>query len=106
MMVDSESYWFTCMRYVEFNPVRAGLASTPEAYRWSSYRANAFGEPDLLVVPHGLYLGLGATPAARQEAWRAICGIPLPDDQLSEIRDAINRGQPFGQLVLPDATAV
>jgi len=92
MMVDSEVYWLTCMRYVEFNPVRAGLVAMPEEYRWSSYPAHAFGEPNALLVPHSLYLGLGHTPALRQQAWRAICGKPLPDDQLHRIRTALFRG--------------
>jgi putative transposase len=37
-LVDSERYLLTCMRYIELNPVRAGLVTQPGEYRWSSYR--------------------------------------------------------------------
>lgn len=96
--IDSDPYWFTCMRYVEWNPVRARLVSSPEAYRWSSYRWHAFGEPDPLVSPHSLYLGLGDTPAMRQQAWRTMCGAPLAEDELSEIRQAVHCGVRPGRV--------
>jgi putative transposase len=72
-LIDTETYWFTCMRYVELNPVRAGLVADPSEYRWSSYRANALGEEDDLIVPHSLYLSLGPTAACRQQNWRDRC---------------------------------
>jgi putative transposase len=106
MLVDTERYWFTCMRYVEFNPVRAGLVSTPDKYHWSSYSANALGKPDPLVVPHPLYLALGDTPAARQESWRAMCGNPLSDCELSHIRRAINGWQPLGETIPSKVTGI
>jgi putative transposase len=88
LAINSESYWFTCMRYVELNPVRAGIIGRPEdCYRWSSYRFHAFGERNDLIVPHHLYLALGNTPSMRQQCWRAICGEALSDEQLAEIRD-------------------
>ena len=88
--IESDTYWFTCMRYVEFNPVRAGLTTTPEQYRWSSYEYHAFGREDLLVTPHALYLGLGTTPEQRQQCWRAICGAPLTDADVAEMRARVN----------------
>src|SRR5688572_23586285 len=68
-LVDNDEYWFTCIRYVELNPVRAGLAATPDGYRWTSYRTHALGTPDPVVTPHAMYLSLGATPELRQQAW-------------------------------------
>ena len=72
-LIDADDYFFTCSRYIELNPVRAGLAS-PGAYRWSScYKANAEARPDPLISPHALYTTLGdTTPAARAEAYRAL----------------------------------
>jgi putative transposase len=61
-----------CMRYVEENPVRAGLARSPGAWRWSSYRANALGEDDPLVTPHPHYYALGRSPAERQSSYAAL----------------------------------
>ena len=61
-----------CMRYIEENPVRAGLVLHPGAYRWSSYRANALGEEDALVTPHPHYCSLGRSPDARRAAYAAL----------------------------------
>jgi putative transposase len=98
MFIDSEKYWFTCMRYVELNPVRAGLVLNPADYRWSSYRGNALGIEDPLVVSHPLYLAIGATPADRQNYWRGLCREALTPDQLFEIRDTTRRGGVLGDV--------
>ncbi len=92
MFIDSERYWFACMRYVELNPVRAGLVSDPVDYRWSSYRANALGADDPIIAPHSLYLALGKSPEHRQRSWRGLCREALPPEELFEIRDAVRRG--------------
>src|SRR5262249_42270535 len=57
-----------CMRYIEENPVRAGLARSPDAWRWSSWRANALGERDALITPHSHYYSLGRSPEERRAA--------------------------------------
>jgi REP-associated tyrosine transposase len=59
-----ETYPLTRMRYIELNPVRAPMVEDPAHYRWTSYRANALGTSPLLV-PHSVYLSLGATDKAR-----------------------------------------
>jgi REP-associated tyrosine transposase len=90
--IDSERYWFTCMRYVELNPVRAGIVARPEDYRWSSSRFHVLGDSDRLIVPHRLYLALGNSAAARQQCWRAICREALSADELAEMRDLVQHG--------------
>jgi len=42
-LIDSERYFLTCMRYIELNPVRAGMVHDPLEYVWSSHAANALG---------------------------------------------------------------
>ncbi|MDA1117930.1 MAG: transposase [Proteobacteria bacterium] len=64
-------YLLACMRYIELNPVRAGLVDRPSAYRWSSHRANAMGLADPVLTPHAIYCALGRTPAERRAAYRA-----------------------------------
>lgn len=44
-LIDSEAYLLTCYRYIELNPVRAGLVSHPREYPWSSYRLHGEGKP-------------------------------------------------------------
>lgn len=70
--VHARRYLLACMRYVEENPVRAGLAPSPGAWRWSSYRCNALGEDDALVTPHPHYYSLGRSPGARRTAYAAL----------------------------------
>ena len=71
--VDSEAYWYACLRYVELNPVRAGLVVAPDLYRWSSYGAHALGIPNAILTNHPLYLRLGRTDAEREVSWRVTC---------------------------------
>jgi putative transposase len=44
-IVHASEYLLACYRYIELNPVRAGMVKTPRGYRWSSYRANAQEQP-------------------------------------------------------------
>jgi len=69
--VYARRYVLACMRYIEMNPVRAGLVRHPAHYRWSSYRANALGEEDSLVTPHALYCALGRSADERRAAYRS-----------------------------------
>lgn len=98
-MLHDEKYWLTCLRYVELNPVRAGMVPSPELYRWSSFRAHALDREDPLVTPHPLYLAIGGTPHDRQAGWRAACGAPIQENQLTEIRRAIHAGRALGGAV-------
>ena len=44
-LIDTDRYLMTCHRYIELNPVRAGLVQRPEEYGWSSFLRNALGMP-------------------------------------------------------------
>jgi putative transposase len=69
--VHARRYLLACMRYIELNPVRAGIVREPGRYAWSSFRANALGAPDPRVTPHPAYYALGRTAEARRAAYRA-----------------------------------
>ena len=84
--INNERYWLTCLRYIEQNPVRANLVVLPEQYRWSSYRAHAFGEAIEWLGSHAILDALGATSAARQAAYRAICAVPVTQNDLARQR--------------------
>ena len=71
-LTQAEDYLLACQRYIELNPVRAGMVEHPADYPWSSYRANAQCEEDALVTPHEIYLGLGTTEASRRAAYREL----------------------------------
>jgi len=70
--VHARRHLLACMRYIEENPVRAGLAPHPGAYPWSSYRANALGEDDAVLTPHPHYCSLGRSPLERRAAYAAL----------------------------------
>ena len=95
-LVDSERYLLTCMRYIELNPVRAGIVEHSSKYPYSSYRHNALGKENGLLTPHRLYRRLGATPAERQAAYRALFRAHIPEATLREIRDATNKAWALG----------
>lgn len=67
--VQDSRHQLAVMRYGDLNPVRAGLAKTAKAWRWSSYRHYAFGVRDDLVTDAPSYLALGASAAQRRKAY-------------------------------------
>src|SRR5687767_10748357 len=88
-LVQAEDYVLACYRYIEMNPVRAGLCQNPGEYEWSSFRANAEGMFDGLVTPHEEYRRLG--PAEERLAtYRGLFDVILSDARLNEIRSATN----------------
>ncbi|MBM3356582.1 MAG: transposase [Betaproteobacteria bacterium] len=95
-LVDTETYFLRCCRYIECNPVRARMVAHPADYRWSSYRFHAEGAPDRLLSTHEQYQRLGFTADERQRAYRELFRSELDSDELSEIRGAANRGWPLG----------
>ncbi|PHV08685.1 transposase [Janthinobacterium sp. BJB412] len=93
-----EEYFLVCQRYIELNPLRAGMVRFPGHYRWSSYRGNAEGRPDSLLTPHSLYQRLGANPLARQASYRGLFAEELATDVLEQVRVAANGNRPLGVL--------
>ncbi len=76
-VVQQEQYLLSCQRYIEHNPVRAGMVKDPGDYRWSSYRAHAFGIKPSMWSPHSLYEALGVSSATRQSAYRELFSTTL-----------------------------
>ena len=89
-LTQSEDYVLACYRYIELNPVRAGMVSQPKDYRWSSYHANALGKADSLILPHEQYLSIARTESARREAYRALFKAHLDPETLDEVRQSTN----------------
>ncbi|GBE48985.1 transposase IS200 like protein [bacterium BMS3Bbin12] len=95
-IIASDDYLLACMRYIELNPVRAGMVGKPIDYRWSSYRTNATGHRDLVVTGHALYRELGRDPGSRQFAYRELFRNALEPDQVHNIQAAVQSGTPLG----------
>ena len=91
-LIDSERYYLTCSRYIELNPVRAGMVSDASQHRWSSFCSNALGATDPLVTPHWLLRGLGTRPADARRAYRDLFSTEQDPIALDAIRTATNTG--------------
>ena len=96
-LIDSETYALSCYRYIELNPVRArDMVEHPSDYPWSSYRHNAMGKYDELVVHHELYEALGRNGEERRKAYRALFKTRIPKKTFDEIREATNKAWVLG----------
>jgi putative transposase len=95
-LIDSEKYLLTCYRYVELNPVRAGMVDAPGDYQWSSYHHNGLGEYDPLITPHDLYIEIGSTDELRQQRYTALFETVIEPVAITGIREATKKGWVFG----------
>jgi putative transposase len=96
-LIDTETYALSCYRYIELNPVRArDMVDHPSEYPWSSYRHNAMGQYDELLVHHELYEALGRNDEERTKAYRALFRAQIPKRTLDEIREATNKAWVLG----------
>jgi len=109
-VVTTGSYFFACSRYIELNPVRAGMVDECTAYPWSSFHHNACGQADPVLTPHSLYSALGSDRISRCSTYRAlfadevdtrvaaeICTAPLARSRLSMSAYQEVAAEPFGQ---------
>lgn len=95
-LVDAECYLLACYRYIELNPVTAGMVTHPGEYPWCSYHTNAYGKPSNLISPHALYLQLGKTPRSRLTHYRELFSTALREDDIHAIRTAAQFSLPLG----------
>ncbi|MCU7915135.1 MAG: transposase [Candidatus Thiodiazotropha sp. (ex Gloverina cf. vestifex)] len=95
-VVDEDEYLLVCQRYIELNPVRAGMVSAPEEYYWSSYRANGLGQQIKIWTPHHIYQKLGRTVTERAKAYRELFTGHLDSEILNQIRNTANQGMVLG----------
>lgn len=94
-LVESARYVLACYRYIERNPVRAGIAASAAGYKWSSHEANAGHVHDRLLTPHVEYLSLAHDDEARARAYRQLFTEGDDPAFLAEVRDATNGGYPL-----------
>jgi putative transposase len=94
-IVESARYVLACYRYIELNPVRAGMVEHPAAYLWSSHAANSGARHDGWLTPHAEYSALGANADRRQAAYRGLFEKELDPDSVDALREATNGGYPL-----------
>ena len=95
-LIGSEDYFLTCMRYIECNPVRAGMVEYPAQYRWSSYAANALGADNAVLKAHKIYASLGIYDNLRCKNYKALFNNLPTGDEFDMIRSSLHSGTPIG----------
>lgn len=95
-LVEADTYLLTCQRYIELNPVRAGMVARPSDYHWSSFHTNALGIASRLWTPHPVYLGLGGDAPERAQTYLGLFDTALGEQSVGEIRAATNMGLALG----------
>ena len=95
-LVQEEIYLLQLYRYIELNPVRAGMVEQPSDYSWSSYAINALGKSSQLCTPHPLYLALGKEAKERQANYRELFKRHVDGLLLEEIRQTVNKSMALG----------
>ncbi|NOQ93079.1 MAG: hypothetical protein GQ547_00410 [Methylophaga sp.] len=95
-LVDSEHYLFALYKYIEMNPVRAGMVMELADYEWSSYAHNALGKADRLISEHPLYKALGDDLQQRYKSYQKIFDKLDIAKEESLITEATLRGEVYG----------
>lgn len=95
-LIQDDRYLLTCYRYIELNPVRAGIVRLPGDYRYSSYHHNATGRPDALLTAHPVYQSLATTRECRLAAYRALFADEIAPELLELVRNTTNACQVLG----------
>ena len=95
-LVDSERYVLACYRYIELNPVRAGMVAAAIDHRWSSHGRNARGLHDPRITPHPAYAALGTTDAERRVAYQCLFDTGLAASHADALRLATRQQKTWG----------
>jgi putative transposase len=91
-VVEQDAYLLSCLRYIELNPVRAGMVNDPGDYQWSSYRAHALGLKRKMWIPHPLYWELGSSNYERQSCYRNWISESLASEVVRKMRHWLDTG--------------
>ncbi|MDR9501337.1 MAG: hypothetical protein RI601_06035, partial [Desulfurivibrionaceae bacterium] len=105
-ITQQEKYLLLCQRYIEMNPVRAGMVEHPGAYRWSSYGFNGQGETSALLSPHPVYLSTGRTSEERQASYQELFRQEMDPGVIDQIRRATNGNFSLGNPRFTEEIAI
>ena len=97
-LIDSDSYLLTCHRYIELNPVRAGLVEHPLQYRWSSHAHYALSAKNPLITRHALFDDL----AGGRDGFLAQFRDEIKPEVIARIRVTANKGWALGSETFLD----
>ncbi|QNR97178.1 transposase [Stenotrophomonas sp. 169] len=95
-LIDHDRYLLAVYRYIELNPVRAGLVDRAEQHRWSSVHGNLGLRRDPLLVAHPAYRALGDTPTEITSRYHTFLQDSHAQDDAATIRQHERRQSPLG----------
>ena len=94
--VQSDEHFYTVVRYVERNALRANMVPAAELWPWSSL--GCYNRPD---SPREI---IADWPLRRPDNWRGWVNEPQNESELAALRHCVNRGTPFGAETWTEAT--
>jgi putative transposase len=100
--ISTNEYLLSCSRYIELNPVRAGMVSRPEAYPWSSYQSKV-GIRSLKWLDYdSCYMELDSSRENREKKYEQWVNAIIPQGEWKLIRQSLQRGQLTGSKKFVD----
>ena len=94
-LIEGEHHLMACIRYIELNPLRAGLLASPAEYRWSSGAHHLGRRRDGLITEHPMFWQLGNTPFEREAAYRELLAQGLSESQVRMLTTSVLKGAPL-----------
>ena len=94
--IETDTYLLACHRYVERNPVKAGVVEHEQDYEWSSYRQHAGLEGDYWIDNDAVYMGIANNKEERMQRYRDYLNQPGSDNENQLIHTALQRNQLTG----------
>jgi putative transposase len=103
-VIAADEHLLTVLRYVESNPLRAGMVTDLAEYSWSSYPAHGLGRGLPLLAEAPVWRSLGRREPARQRYWRQWLHTPLTEKELALVRRSVGSGRPYGSVAWVEQT--
>jgi len=97
-LVEADRYLLACQRYIESNPLRAGMVEAVADWPWSSHRHHVGLAVDPLVRPHPTVWALGNTPFERESAYRRLFEDRVSPSEHEWLRSRLIAGRPTASL--------
>jgi putative transposase len=92
-VIEADRYLLACLRYIDLNPVRAGMVAEPRDWSWSSHRHYVGLAVDPLLHIHPTLWGLGNTPFERESAYRSLFEDTLAEVEPEWLGDRVESGK-------------
>jgi putative transposase len=100
--IETDSYLLACLRYVERNPVKAGVVKHVEGYEWSSYKQHVGLADEIWIDRDPAYLGLADNEAIREHRYKDYLNEAGTEHENQQIKHALQRGQLTGSTRFVD----